>query len=85
MKHVLILALATLSAQSSFAGFSHLKCEAYRISNDKNVNLQKLIIDDLTVNINGALLTEVLGTCSSENMSSCGGACEEESNQRDEL
>jgi len=157
MKNILFVALTLMTSTSAMAGFMHLDCAAFRVSQDSNENIQKLEIkrDDLSINgvnlnyeqlIEGSLYDvypnspatatyksldgkgdykvsvtvtetitsvnghasigrdhtfdiykavvkasrngkthEFVGTCTSELMSSCGGACEEESSDRDQL
>jgi hypothetical protein len=59
MKKLLFAATSLLAFNQAFAGYQYLTCEAFRISQDTNLNVQAFRVDkDLGVEINGVKLTE---------------------------
>lgn len=59
MKNLVFVATSLIAFNQASAGYSYLSCEAFRISQDANQNVQAFRVDkDLGVEINGVHLTE---------------------------
>lgn len=61
MKKILLISLfATISSQAVMAGADHLNCEAYRISQDANSNIQTFTITPYEVSLHNSGPLEVI-------------------------